>query len=55
MEKTKLNKMRGQKALISRIYNKRINEAIEQGNVKSATSLKGAKTVKLRQVEQQFA
>jgi hypothetical protein len=55
MSKDKLNQLRGQKSTISRQYNKRIKEAIQAGNVASANSLKGAKTVKLREVEQNFA
>lgn len=47
----KLNKLRGQKSLISRQYNQRINQAILNGEVARATSLKGAKTVKLREID----
>jgi hypothetical protein len=55
MSTNKLNQLRGQKSTISRQYNKRINEAIKEGKLASANALKGAKTVKLREVEQNFA
>lgn len=54
MNKTKLNKYRGQKSTISRVYNKRIADALAKGDSASATSLRGAKTVKLRQIDRQF-
>jgi hypothetical protein len=51
----KLNKLRGQKSLISRTYNQKINEAYLNGEYARAVSLKGAKTVKLRQVDEIYS
>lgn len=51
----RLNKLRGQKSLVSRVYNKKIQEALNGGNVGSARSYKAAKTVKLRQIDETYS